>query len=295
MTTPAPRAVVPGVGRTGWSSVYPSDISARVLAVVAGGAPFAGTCTRLPTNRSKVAFPILDSADPAWSAELDVIPDLAPTQSAYEVAVSRLNGSLLISRESIDDTDYPVTQQTEQAITERFSAKLDRDFVAGAGPAPTPTGILSVATASDGTDLLLAAVKGKADIGQAGGTATHIALSPHFVGSLESLKDTTGAQLYPDAATTFAGLATVTTVAATQPFVFDKSRCFLVVSRDFSADVSDQTDAAWSRYALSLRIVGRFALAIPQPLKAARKLTVAGVAPVMADDDQAKSGRSSKS
>ena len=282
-------AVVPGVARTGWASTYPADINARVLAVVTGGAPFAGTCTRLPTNRSKVSFPILDSADPAWSAELDLIPDLAPTQTAYEVAVSRLNGSLLISRESIDDTDYPVTQQTELAIEERFSAKLDRDFVQGAGPAPAPTGILSVATASDGTDLLLAAVKAKGDIGTSGGTATHIALSPHFVAQLESLKDTTGAQLYPDAATTFAGLAVVNTVAATQPFVFDKSRCYLVVSRDFSADISDQTDAAWSRYAVSLRIVGRFALAIPQPLKATRKLTVAGIAPVMADE-----GRSAK-
>ena len=110
---------------------YPADIQARVLAVVTGGAPFAGTCTRLPTNRSKVAFPILDSADPAWSAELDLIPDLAPTQTAYEVAVSRLNGSLLISRESIDDTDYPVTAQTEVAIQERFSAKLDRDYRRG--------------------------------------------------------------------------------------------------------------------------------------------------------------------
>ena len=172
-------AVVPGVGRTGWASTYPADINARILAVVTGGAPFAGACTPLPTNRSKVSFPILDSADPAWSAELGLIPDLAPTQTAYEVAVSRLNGSLLISRESVDDTDYPVSQQTEVAIQERFSAKLDRDFVQGAGSAPAPTGILSVATAADGTDLLLAAVAAKAAIGTSGGTATrHRAESP---------------------------------------------------------------------------------------------------------------------
>ena len=62
-----------------------------------------------------------------------------------------------------------------------------------------------------------------------------------------------------------------------------------MVNRDFTADLSDQPDSAWSRYALSLRIVGRFALAIPQPLKATRKLTVAGVAPTMADE-----GRSAK-
>jgi HK97 family phage major capsid protein len=288
MTTPTPTAVVPGIVRTPWPGAYPADLSARILAVVTGGAPFSRTCTPLPTQRQKVAFPILDSADPAWTAELDVIPDLAPTQSAYEVATSRLSGTLLISRESIDDTDFPVTQQTTQAIEERFSGKLDRDLVGAAGPAPIPTGLLSVAAASDGTDLLLAAVKAKSDIGTSGGAASHIALSPHFIGQLESVKDTTGAQLYPDAATTFAGLATVTTVAATQPFVFDKSRCWLVIRNDFTADISADTDSAWSRYAVSLRIIGRFALAIPQPLKACRKLTVAGVAPTEDPGGQAQ-------
>jgi HK97 family phage major capsid protein len=279
MTTPSPAAVVPGVGQPGWPGVFPPDVQARILSVITSGAPFSRACTPLPTSRSSVAFPILDSADPSWSAELDLIPDLAPTQSAYTVAVSRLNGSLLISQESISDTSFPVTQQTEMAIQERFSAKLDRDLIGAAGPAPIPTGVLSVAQASDGTDLLLAAVKAKADIGTNGGTASHIALSPHFVGELESLKDTIGAQLYPDASTTFAGLATVVTVAATQPFCFDRSRCWLVLRNDFLAELNQYTDAAWSRYAVSLRIVGRFALAIPQPLKAVRKLTVAGVAP----------------
>ena len=279
MTHPTPAAVVPGVGRTGWPALFPADVQARILAVITDGAPFSRACTPLPTNRGSVAFAILDSADPAWSSELDQIPDLAPTQSAYQVAVSRLNGSLLISRESIEDTSFPVTQQTEAAIQERFSAKLDRDLIGAAGPAPIPTGILSVATASDGTDLLLAAVKAKADIGGSGGTATHIALSPHFVGELESIKDTVGAQLYPDASTSFAGLAAVVTVAATQPFVFDRSRCWLVLRNDFLAELNEWADAAWSRFAVSLRIVGRFALAVPQPLKAVRKLTVAGVAP----------------
>jgi hypothetical protein len=48
-------------------------------------------------------------------------------------------------------------------------------------------------------------------------------------------------------------------------------------SRDFVADVSSQSDSAWSHYAQSLRIVGRFGLAVPQPSKAVRRLLVAGV------------------
>jgi hypothetical protein len=101
---------------------------------------------------------------------------------------------------------------------------LDKDLIGGAGPAPTPTGILSVAAASDGADLELAAVKAKSDIGGAGGQASHICISPHHLGELEAARDTLGRALYPDAATTFAGLTTVIAVNATQPFVMDAAR-----------------------------------------------------------------------
>ena len=283
-------AVVPGVARTGWASTYPADINARVLAVVTGGAPFAGTCTPLPTNRSTVSFPILDSADPAWSAELDLIPDLAPTQTAYEVAVSRLNGSLLISRESIDDTDFPVTAQTELAIQERFSAKLDRDLVRRGGSGTDPDRHPERGHRQRRHGPAAGRRQGQGRHRHGGRHRDpHRAVPALRRRQLEAVKDTTGAPALPGRRDHLRGLATVNTVAATQPFVFDKSRCYLVVRRDFMADISDQTDAAWSRYAVSLRIVGRFALAIPQPLKAARKLTVAGVAPVMADE-----GRSAK-
>jgi hypothetical protein len=72
--------------------------------------------------------------------------------------------------------------------------------------------------------------------------------------------------------------------------VYDASRCWLVTRRDFVAEFSNQTDSAWSHYAVSLRIIGRFALAVPQPLKAVRKLTVAGVAPT-AEAQSATTGK----
>lgn len=273
-------AALPGITKPGWPKGFPADFQAKILSVVVGGAAFSRSCTPLPTARGSVAWGILDTNDPAWGAELDPIPDLSKAQTTYEVAVSRLAGSILISQESIDDSSFPLTASVSQAINDTFSSKLDRDLVGAAGPAPIPTGILSVATASDGTDLHAAAVKAKADIGQSGGTATNIAMSPHFIGELESIMSTgTGLPVFPDAGTTFAGLATVPTVAATQPFVYDASRCWLVTRHDFLAEFSNQTDSAWSHYAVSLRIIGRFALAVPQPVKAVRKLTVAGVAP----------------
>ena len=108
-------------------------------------------------------------------------------------------------------------QQVEQVLQDKFSSKLDRDFIGGAGPYPTPTGILAVAAEVTGADLELAAVAAKAEIATAGGNATHIALSPALIGELESARDDIGRALYPDAGTVFAGLETVRSVAATQP------------------------------------------------------------------------------
>jgi HK97 family phage major capsid protein len=272
MTTPAP----PGVVRPPWADAFGTDFQRRILTTIVEGAPFSRSCSPLPTQRGSVAFGILDANDPAWVAELGEIPDLAKDQSSYEVAVSKLAGSILVSQESIDDSDFPLTTSVEQVLRDTFSNKLDRDLIGGAGPLPVPTGILSVAAEVPGADWELAAVAAKAAIATAGGTASHIAVSPAVLGEIEAARDDLGRALYPDAATTFAGLATVSAVAATQPVVFDRARCWLVVRRDFSAETSRETSSAWEHYATSLRVVGRFALAVPQPSKACRKLAVAG-------------------
>ena len=97
----------------------------------------------------------------------------------------------------------------EQVLQDKFSNKLDRDFIGGTGPHPVPTGILAVAAEVAGADLELAAVKAKAQIGTAGGLADSIALSPELIGELESARDEIGRPLYPEASDRFAGLATV--------------------------------------------------------------------------------------
>jgi hypothetical protein len=267
----------PGVIRPPWSTVFPAHVVAIVSAIV-GGSPFARSLTPLPTNRSSVSFPQLDPDDPQWLAELGVIPALNADQSEYEVAVSKLAGTILISRESIDDTDFPVTQQTEQIISDTFSAKLDRDFIGGTGVAPIPQGILGVADEVTGADWYEAAVKAKAAIATAGGTPSHVALSPAVIGELENTRDEIGHPLFPDASTVFAALETVSAPAATVPVVYDSSRLWLAIRRDFVADFSDQVSEAWNRYATSLRIVGRFALAAPLPSRSVRKLAVTGTA-----------------
>ncbi len=270
---PAP----PGITQPPWSTMFPAHVVAIVSAIV-GGSPFARSLTPLPTSRASVSFPQLDPEDPEWVSELGEIPVLTGDTSEYEVAVSKLAGSILISREAIDDTDFPVTTQTEQILRDTFSAKLDRDFIGGSGVAPIPRGILGVAAEVTGADWLAAAIKAKAEIATAGGVPSHIALSPAAIGDLEDTRDEIGHQLYPDASTVFAGLETVSAVAATQLVVYASDRLWMAIRRDFVADFSDQVSEAWNRYATSLRIVARFALAAPLPSRSVRKLALTGTA-----------------
>lgn len=267
----------PGITQPPWSTMFPANVVAVISAIV-GGSPFARSITPLPTNRSSVSFPQLDPEDPEWVGELGEIPLLTPDTSEYEVAVSKLAGSILISRESLDDTDFPAQQQTEQVLRDTFSAKLDRDFIGGTGPHPTPTGILAVAAEVTGPDWLAATVKAKAQIATAGGIPSHVALSPAVIGELEDERDEIGRQLYPDASTVFGGLETVSAVAATQPVVYAADRLWMAIRRDFTVEASEQVSEAWNRYATSLRVVGRFALAAPLPSRSVRKLSLTATA-----------------
>ena len=52
-----------------------------------------------------------------------------------------------------------------------------------------------------------------------------------------------------------------------------------MINREFSAEMTPFVSEAWNRYAQSLRIVGRFALAAPMPAKSVRKLKVEAVEP----------------
>ena len=269
-----PPAPPPGITQANWPSTFPLDVQPIISAIVAGS-PFARSLTPLPTSRTGAVFPLVDNvSDPAWGGELSEVPVLDLESGEYDAAVSRLSGSILISQESLDDADWPISQQTEQVIQDTFSAKLERDFISGAGPHPVPTGILNVASEVVGADFELACIEAKAQIGTKGGEANRIAMSPTLIGELESARDGLGRALYPDAAVTFSGLATVRSVAATTAVVYDARRLWLVINRDFTAEMTPYVSEAWNRNAQSLRIVARFALAAPMPAKSVRKLTV---------------------
>ena len=125
-----------------------------------------------------------------------------------------------------------------------------------------------------GADWLAAAVAAKSALGTSGGKATHFCANPTILGQIEDTRDDLGRQIFADVATSFAGLATVESVGASQPFIFARDRCWLVINRDYAVDMSREAEGAWKHYATSLRVVARFGLAVPKPSKACRKLAV---------------------
>ena len=263
----------PGITQPPWSTMFPAQVVAIVSAIV-GGAPFARSLTPLPTNRASVSFPQLDPDDPAWVAELGEIPLLTPDTSEYEVAVSKLAGSILISVESIEDTDFPVTQQTEQILRDTFSHKLDRDFIGGTGPHPTPTGILAVADEVTGADWLAAVIKAKAEIATAGGEASHVAFSPDTIGDWRARAMRSGTSCTPTRPPSSAGWRPSAPCPRPSRSSTTPRGCgwrSAATSRLISAGRPRRRGTGTRQ---SLRIVGRFALAAPLPSRSVRKLKV---------------------
>jgi HK97 family phage major capsid protein len=274
MTAPPPAFT-----STSFDSVHVSpQVVAQIVATIITGSPVCNSLSRLNTLRGAVAFPrVTELDDPEWVDEMGLIPLLGSETDAYLRAAHKLAGTVLISLESIEDSDFPVTQQTEQVLRDSFSAKLDRDIVNGSGQDPIPEGLESVAAAVAGDDLWAATTAAKAEINGMGGSASHIALSPAAIGAEEGRRDEEGRPLWPDGLSTFAGLAVISAPAVTgQPLVYDSGRLWLVVRRDFSADLSREYAPAFDRYAAALRLVGRFNVACPDPGRSLRKLNVGG-------------------
>ncbi len=72
--------------------LVPHDTQRRILNLLIGGAPFARSLTRQPTNRSEVAWPTASPTGWAWVAELGPIPEVALGDDAYILAVCKIAG-----------------------------------------------------------------------------------------------------------------------------------------------------------------------------------------------------------
>jgi hypothetical protein len=265
MTTPA------GVTTAGFRGVpFPPDVQAAIINLLIGGAPFAASLTRQPTNRSAVAWPTASPTGYAWLAELAPFPVVGLDDDAYIAAIAKIGGILDVSNEAVSDSAINLTSSLGTILQDSLSRDLDLGLLNGSGP-PEPVGVIGVAPSAIGTNLLNQVTAAKGAIGDAGGTATHLAISATALAAEDSKLSTQGVLVYDAGFAAQVGLIPVVVPALATALVYDKSRCYLAVRNDVSVDAS--RDWHFNLDAISIRVKARVAAAIPDPHKAIRKLT----------------------
>jgi capsid protein len=266
MTTP------PGITTGGFAGYpFPPDVQAQVINLLVGGAPFAASLTRQPTGRSSIAWPTAKPTGFAWLDELQPFPVVDLADDAYVVAIAKIGGIVDVSNESVSDTSINLTNSLSLVLRDSLSRDLDLGILNGTGP-PEPVGVIGVAPAALGANLLAQVTAAKGSIGDAGGTPDTLAISATALADEDAKTGTTGDLIYDDGFAAAMGLTPVVVPALATPLVYDASRCYLAVRNDAMVEMS--RDWHFDRDATSVRIKARVTAAIPDPGKAIRKLSV---------------------
>lgn len=252
---------------------FPADVQARIINLLIGGAPFADSLTRQPTNRSSVAWPTAKPTGFAWLGELQPFPTVNVNDDAYVVAIAKIGGIVDLSNESVSDSSINLSDTLGTVLEDSLSRDLDLGLLNGGGP-PEPVGVIGVAPEVAGADLLAAVAAARGEIADAGGTPDTIALSGAALAEADTDRDSNGQLVYPAGFAAVAGLTAVVVPGLATPLVYDASRCYLAVRDDARVDASG--DWHFHLDALSLRIKARVTAAIPDPPKAIRKLGIGG-------------------
>ncbi len=254
---------------------FPPDVQRRIINLLIDSAPFAASLTRQGTDRSSVAWPTAKPSNAAWLGELQPFPEANMGDDAYVVGVAKLGQILDMSNESVGDNSINLTGELARLLRDSLSRDLDLGLLLGRGAAShEPVGVIGVAAEAAGADLLEAVTVARGQIGDAGGGADTIAWSATGLAEADASRDANGQLVYPNGFAAAIGLTPVVVPQLATPLVYDKSRCFLVVRNDVAVDMS--RDWHFHLDALSLRVKGRFAAAIPDPNKAIRKLEIEG-------------------
>jgi hypothetical protein len=270
MTTP--------VSTGSWQGVlHPADVT-NLINMLVGGAPFAASLTRYPTTRAEVAFPRNSPDRPAWTAEAAALPTIGLHDDADIVGVKKLGEILKLSNESVQDTSVNLTQQIADLLRDAAGPELDRGLLYGS-LATEPKGVVPNVAVVDGADLSTAITAAIGAIGNAGGTADTIAGKPSLFASQRNVKATgSGVFLYPLGVGPQFGLREVGCAELADCLVYDSTRLYLI-ARTTDFEVAFSQDYFFDSDSTACRVRGRFAAGMPVPLKTARKITVAGVAP----------------
>ena len=121
-----------------------------------------------------------------------------------------------------------------------------------------------------GPTLIAAAGAAIAAIGEAGGTADTIAMSPTAYAAELTATDADGRLVHPDGLTDLIGLDIVQVPGLDPPLVYDAGRCFLVLGQDSNVTMHDDPH----HDAMLLLVKARANVGVPVKDKAIRKLDI---------------------
>ena len=280
MTTPAP----PYLGTGSFSGVLtPAQVS-QLLNALIEGAPFAASLTRAPTATGKMAFPVVGPSGYAWTEEMGRVPSLVLNDKAVIVSVAKIIGALPISAEMRFDSSVNITSWVTGALSESLSRDLDLGLLRGTGD-PEPDGIIDQAEEVSGPTLIAAASAAIAAIGEAGGQADTIALSPTAYAAEMSATDSTGQLIHPAGLDRFLGLSIVQVPGLEPALCYDRRRIYMVLGQDSTVTPHDD----WEHDAMVLLVKARANVAAPVAQKSIRSLEITGAAPAGAR--QVKGGK----
>lgn len=282
MTTPAP----PGIVTRSFEGVLtPAQVWALLNALIEG-APFAASLTRAETATGRLAFPTVAPSGYAWLDELEEVPRLVLNDKAQIVSVAKIIGALPVSSEMFSDAAVNITSWVGTALADSLSRDLDLGLLHGSGH-PAPDGIIDQADEVSGPTLIAAAGAGIAAIGEAGGTADTIAMSPTAYAAELTRSDDLGHLVHPDGLPDLLGLEIVQVPALDPPLLYDARRCYLVMGQDSTVTPHDD----WEHDALVLLVKGRANVGVPVAHKSIRKLEIGGDSPRRAAEPAKRSAK----
>ena len=169
----------------------------------------------------------------------------------------------------VDDASVNISAWIGGAMGDSLSRDLDLGLLGGTGP-PQPGGVVDQADEVDGPTLVAAAAAALAEIGEAGGSADTVLMSPTAYAGELAATDTTGRLLHPDGLDDLIGLDIVQSPGLAAPLVYDSARVFFVLGSESTATLHDYPE----RDGYQLLIKARCNAAVPVPAKSIRKLSV---------------------
>lgn len=262
-------------------SIFPSDVTRSIIAAGLSGAPFFDTLSRRITTRREVVFGTAAPSGFAWTGELADLPDLDAGSDSVIVAPAKIGGLLLMSNESLRDSEVNITAELGRVIADSLAPAVDAGVLYGeALNTAAPDGVVAGLDTVDDVTLRAAVIKAAGEMLAAGGAPNVAFVSPALWAAEAARREATsaGSGVLDDIGIPLSTVV-VPSLLAADALLVDTRQSFGIVSTDAEIRLSQDSDTAMRKDGVLLRITSRVNAVIPVPDKAGRHVTVTPAAP----------------